>query len=486
MNDVQPSGASSVKSPSVIGAMMTAAFVAAAFHCGSSGDTGDNRHAPSEAGNGTVNGTGGATPSGSGGASGGVGGSVAAGGNAGSGGALGHDAAAGSNGGGNGAGGGSGTTGAGGSGLGSGGTTGGGGTTGAGGDAGPREASSNGGSVDTDGSTRTSAFTITASWPGSAIFTGVRGVTTPAVTQTLRVHNGGTAPLMVSALAIDGANRAAFQIVGPPQLPAVLAAGADLPVTVDVMTTGNALPAAPAQNDGGTVLTGMLTASAGSLSAEANLFGVLLTTATHEVTLGQILTTLGYKLNVGLAQNNANPNTGAVQQLPNVEPGTDEIAAPLFKKGPAGSATLLPVARFSPKGPMPFGWYPAGNSAMRNQIGAMTSVLDAQTSDKARMILPPLTGSTSFDPGAGAFGIWVYTDQLSQLYDVGGVATNGDYAYSEDAPNSPANVHRTKVYPLKDATGAAVPGSYLLAVEEAGNGDYQDYVFVLSNVTVAQ
>jgi hypothetical protein len=115
----------------------------------------------------------------------------------------------------------------------------------------------------------------------------------------------------------------------------------------------------------------------------------------------------------------------------------------------------------------------------------MVSLPDAQTSDKARMMLPPVTGSTSFDPGAGAFGVWVYTDQLSQRFDTGGVATNGDYAYSEDAPNSPSNVHRTKAYPLKDAAGAVVAGSYLLAVEEAGNGDYQDYVFVLSNVTVA-
>ena len=118
-------------------------------------------------------------------------------------------------------------------------------------------------------------------------------------------------------------------------------------------------------------------------------------------------------------------------------------------------------------------------------LAGLASMTDAQTSDKARMVLPPLTGSTDFDPGTVTFGVWVYTDQLSQKYDTGGTASNGDYDYSEDAPNSPANVHRTKVYPLKDATGGTVAGSFLLAVEEAGNGDYQDYVFVLSNVMVA-
>jgi hypothetical protein len=134
---------------------------------------------------------------------------------------------------------------------------------------------------------------------------------------------------------------------------------------------------------------------------------------------------------------------------------------------------------------MPFGWYPKGSPNTRTQVAEMASMSDAQTSDKARMVLPPVTGSATFDPGAGAFGLWVYTDQLSQKYDTGGTTSNGDYAYSEDAPNSPANVHRFKAYPLKNAAGVPVAGSYLLAVEEAGNGDYQDYVFVLSNVTIA-
>jgi hypothetical protein len=316
--------------------------------------------------------------------------------------------------------------------------------------------------------------------------TGVRDVATPAVTDTLKVHNGGASPVMITALTLTGTGKAAFQVMGMPALPAMLAAGADLPVTVQVMTSGSAIGAAPAQNDGGTVLSATLTATAGAVSASANIFGVLLTSVTHEITLGQILTMLGFKLNVGKAMDNANPNTGSSPStLPKVEAGTDEIAAPLFKKGPAGMPNLRSLARFSPKGPMPYGWYPMGSPNMRNMVSTMASMSDGQTSDKARMMLPPLMGATTFDPGNATFGIWVYSDQMSGKYDTGGTPTNGDYDYSEDAPNSPANVHRTKVYPLKDATGTAIPNSYLLAVEEAGNGDYQDYVFVLENVTPA-
>jgi len=344
-----------------------------------------------------------------------------------------------------------------------------------------------GGSGASGGSTGASAaLTIVTLWPNGVILTGVRDVASPVLSQAVQVHNGGTAPLTITALTLGGSRPGAFQVTTATPLPAVLAGGAELAVTIEALTATSALPAAPPQNSGGTLATGTLSASAGAVSAHANLFDLVLTTATHEPTLGQILTTLGYSVNVGAAQNNANPiSPSDASKLPGIETNSDEIAAPLFVKAGAGNVTLLPVARFSPKGPMPFGWYPQGSPGTRNVVGTMASVADAQTSDKARMVLSPITGGSTFDPAAAMFGIWVYTDQLSQKYDTGGTATNGDYAYSEDAPNAPPNTHRSKVYPLKDGTGAVVANQYLITVEEAGNGDYQDYVFVLGNAKVA-
>ena len=72
----------------------------------------------------------------------------------------------------------------------------------------------------------------------------------------------------------------------------------------------------------------------------------------------------------------------------------------------------------------------------------------------------------------------------AQKFGEGGNMVNGDYDFSQDALNSPANVHRMKMYPLKPGTGL-VADTYLVAVEEAGNGDYQDYVFVIGNVSIA-
>jgi hypothetical protein len=342
------------------------------------------------------------------------------------------------------------------------------------------------------------------------VVTGVRGTTTPAATSVISLHNGGQAAVQITGLSLGGqaqltlgpsgmpvaatsqaiAGAALFQIVNPPSFPATLGAGADLSVTVQLSTTGSNLPAAPTNKDlGSTLLTASLSAASSAGSAQATVYGLVLIQDNYEPTLGQILIALGYKLNVGQAQNNWNPNTSMMAtSLPGLEAGTDEVAAPHFTKAGSGMVTLTLVARFSPVGALPYGWYPASSSATLNTVGTMSMSTDAQTSDKARMVYPPLqTGSaTAFDPGAAAFGIWVYSDQKTEKYNEGGNVVNGDYDYSEDALNVPAGgIHRFKTYPLKNAGGTVIAQQYLLAVEEAGNGDYQDYVFVLGNVNAA-
>jgi hypothetical protein len=328
------------------------------------------------------------------------------------------------------------------------------------------------------------------------IVTGVRGTATPAAQSVITLHNGGKSAVQLTSLSLDGANAALFQVT---TAPATIMPGADLQVTVEMTTTGGSLPAlppGPAPYDAGSnLLTATLTATGDSVSAQASVYGLLLVQDNYEPTLGQIITTLGYKLDVGQAQDDWNPNTSMMAaDLPGVEPNTDEVAAPLFVKATAtGSVTMNVVARFSPVGVLPYGWYPSTSSTTRTTVGTMSMVDDLQTSNKARMVYPPLVAgsATTFDPGTTPFGIWVYSDQKTETWHEMGNPVNGDYDFSQDAlntdnaANTPAVVHRIKTYPLKDATGQVVPQSYMVAVEEAGNGDYQDYVFVLGNVDVA-
>lgn len=42
-----------------------------------------------------------------------------------------------------------------------------------------------------------------------------------------------------------------------------------------------------------------------------------------------------------------------------------------------------------------------------------------------------------------------------------------------------------RVYPAKNRCGQVIANGYLIACEEASNSDYQDDVFVISNVTPA-
>ena len=131
------------------------------------------------------------------------------------------------------------------------------------------------------------SISLTPSWPSAAILTGVRDVVTPAVSQTVELRNDGTTTAMITAVSLAGTNAAAFRVTGF-TAPVSLAAGASMPVAVEVSTTGAALPAAPPQNSGGTLLTAVLSATASNGgSAQATVYGLLLTTATHEVTLGQ-------------------------------------------------------------------------------------------------------------------------------------------------------------------------------------------------------
>jgi hypothetical protein len=301
-------------------------------------------------------------------------------------------------------------------------------------------------------------------------------------------------------------------------------------------TTGATLPAEPNDtgnyNKGSNLFTGTLTATLSSGMAQANVYGLLLVQSDLEATLGQINYTLGYPINTGVSQFNWNPNapqvattlpfnnagrptdctaslwdtcTGAYAPTAyalganGLETGTDEVAAPLFVKAAGATAvSMTVVARFSPYGSLPFGWYASTAPTTLNPVGTMDYTADLQTNSKARMVFPPTCkGSTmqacpttefdatyTFDPAAASFGLYVYSDQNTQKFGEGGTKTNGDYDYGQDSLNSPAGVHRMQVFPLKTAAGV-VANSYEVAVEEAANGDYQDYVFVLSGVSVA-
>ncbi|WP_180272337.1 PKD domain-containing protein, partial [Maribacter sp. 4U21] len=146
-------------------------------------------------------------------------------------------------------------------------------------------------------------------------------------------------------------------------------------------------------------------------------------------------------------------------------PQGEEVSVDLFVKSSDNPVIITPVGRYSPPEEVPFGWFTdSGNSL--NEVGVLANGID-----NAQTLFPSLeSGSDEFDPQGAVFGI--YTD--SNFFQ----RTN----YTEDAINTDGVAHRTRIYPVKDREGNIIENSYLVAFEDASNGDYQDYIFVIQNV----
>jgi hypothetical protein len=90
--------------------------------------------------------------------------------------------------------------------------------------------------------------------------------------------------------------------------------------------------------------------------------------------------------------------------------------------------------------------------------------------------MPGAKGATRFDPGSVVFG----------LYSNWPVEQHGN-VYTQDALNTwdttvTDHRHKVRFYPFRKSSGRTVPNTYVLAVEQAFNSDFQDAVLVIENV----
>jgi hypothetical protein len=263
--------------------------------------------------------------------------------------------------------------------------------------------------------------------------------------QTLVLANPSAVAVQLNAVTLDAAaaGTPAFELVAAPLANAEIAAGASANVQVRFR------PGAVAQ-----FKTNLLVDTKDpALKLSIGIFGLGTKglEGDNEPFLKPVLDTLGYAINVGGAGllSTTTPLVG------------DEVAAPRFKAANAAAEiALIPVARYSPQEPIPYGYY----GASETQVGVI--------SDDQYQALNPTTDAGSkrtFAAPAGEFGIFT--------------TSKTHKTYTEDSKNAANQVkHAVRTYPLKDRAGMAVASSYLVCFEEAANGDYQDYVFTLSNV----
>lgn len=184
----------------------------------------------------------------------------------------------------------------------------------------------------------------------------------------------------------------------------------------------------------------------------------------NEPPLALIAEALGYQVDVGW--------TSLSNHCLPVALG-EEIPSALFRKAdPGGAIKMIPAARFSPDYELPFGYYfNSTEMPVKHQVGVLAKAGDFP---EHQVLFPALSeGSKTFDPGNQQFGFFV--------------AGPTHTAWSEDAWNMlqfPENaVHATRIYPLRNSMGYPILDAYLVCFEEAQNGDYNDYVFLVTNIT---
>jgi hypothetical protein len=182
----------------------------------------------------------------------------------------------------------------------------------------------------------------------------------------------------------------------------------------------------------------------------------------NEAALALIVDALGYKIDVGWTTlpNNLKPDLQG-----------EELAPAFFMKAEEGNVEMIPVARYSPDFALNFGYYTSSTKGpVQRQAGILAK---AGKFPKHQILFPALSsGQTSFDPGNSKFGFYAISP--------------GHTIYSEDTWNilfypTHAN-HAMRIFPVKDKKGAVVKNSFLVCMEEAANGDYNDYVFLIKNV----
>ncbi|HEX2876428.1 MAG TPA: hypothetical protein VHP33_34480, partial [Polyangiaceae bacterium] len=269
---------------------------------------------------------------------------------------------------------------------------------------------------------------------------------TDATPQTIVLKNESAAAVQLMSVKLDAAapGTPTFELMAPPAAGTSLAAGATANVQVKFRPSGVALFQSSV----------LVETTVPALKLRVGLFGLGTKglEGENEPFLKIVLDTLGYDINVGGAGllSTTTPLVG------------DEVAAQRFKAAAAGAEVeLIPVARYSPEEPIPYGYY----TATETQVGVISN-------DQYQALNPKTDAGSklSFAAPAGDFGIFT--------------SSKTHKTYTEDSKNAANQVkHAARTYPLKDRAGTPIANAYLVCFEEAANGDYQDYVFTLSNVT---
>ena len=286
------------------------------------------------------------------------------------------------------------------------------------------------------------------------IFSAQNGTSSKIDTLFLTLDQG---EVKNGTIKLTGENAGSFRVVSPQ--PRQILSGGTAEIAIVFEPAGNFEGIARAKVQ--------MVEGSGKVLAEATLRGLSTPglEGANEATLSAVVEVLGYQIDLGWS-------TLANHTRPELQGA--ELEPSLFRKAGVGRVEMTPVARYSPAFQVPFGYYfnsPQGPE--QNRVGILA---DSRQYPEHQTLFPSIaSGGASFDPGEKAFGFFTISPSHN--------------TYSEDIWNMlfypESTAHATRVYAVKDKNGVAVDNTYLVCFEEAKNGDYQDYVFLVKNVEPA-
>ncbi len=284
--------------------------------------------------------------------------------------------------------------------------------------------------------------------------------------QKITITNTGTGTLALpaDAFAITGPNAGQFAITQKPTLPASIMPGQSVDVFVNYTATAVAIQSATLtikSNDPDNAIQ----------SVSLRGLGTLGTGGSNEPSLQMLLNLLQIPINVG----DPTPGTYDLPAIPATP--NDEVVMPILTRAGAGNVTIEPLASFgvgqTGTPTTRFGWYARNTPMDLNEL--FTLFGDSSQNSNSQSMMPTINGTTSFDPGAGEFG----------LYGIWPSVPIKSTTYSADSLNTFDSAVKRKIrfYPLKNSDGSVVPNAYIFAIEEYNGGyDNQDLVGIIRNV----
>jgi malectin (di-glucose binding ER protein)/Calx-beta domain-containing protein len=276
---------------------------------------------------------------------------------------------------------------------------------------------------------------------------------------TVRISNTGGGSLTINSLTVSGP----WTVVGAPALPATIAGGGLLDVTVRFMAQTTNVHM-------GSLTIGSSDATAPTTSVQLAGWWQGLSENGREPSLSNIVNTeFGYRTTLTFADQKINRHG-------QIEAAGEEVLSPYWTRVDASQpVSVRQLAAFHTQGnTATLRWHPRGSSAL-------TSVF-THAGAEGQSFLPHLNANPAFAAGSfsppGAFGLKIDTEW-------------SDESRNADGPDIAAGCvspcgHHMRFWPARDPFGGRIADSWIVSMDYSGvNYDYNDNVYVMSNMRPA-